>query len=142
MELIGLPASTLKNKRLKCVELFCGAGGTSTAIIEVAKAFDLYCELTGVNHWPIAIETHRKNHPEAELFCEDLHGSNPYRIFKEFELGALWASPSCFVAGTMVLTTKGLQPIEHIQIGEKVLTHRARLEGSKPNLPQLRQNMH
>ena len=95
VELTGLSGKTLRTKVLKCVDLFCGAGGTSTAMIEVAKAFDLYCQLTGVNHWPTAIETHRRNHPDANLLCEDLHGSNPYRIFKEFELDALWASPSC-----------------------------------------------
>ena len=91
--LSGLSGNTLKSKVLKCVDLFCGARGTSTAMIEVADAFDLYCQLTGVNHWPTAIATHRKNHPDAQLLCEDLHGSNPYRIFKEFELDAIWASP-------------------------------------------------
>lgn len=30
-------------------------------MIEVARAFDFYCQLTGVNHWPTAIETHRRH---------------------------------------------------------------------------------
>jgi DNA (cytosine-5)-methyltransferase 1 len=110
-ELSGLSAGTLKSKRLKCVDLFCGAGGTSTAIIEVASAFDLYCQLTGVNHWPAAIETHRRNHPDANVLCEDLHGSNPYRIFNEFELDALWASPSC----TTHSIARGGRPIDQDQ---------------------------
>jgi len=81
-ELSGLSANTLKSKRLKCVDLFCGAGGTSTAIIEVASAFELYCQLTGVNHWPTAIETHRRNHPDANLLCEDLHGFKSIQDFQ------------------------------------------------------------
>src|SRR5271165_985454 len=111
VDLSGLSANTLKSKRLKCVDLFCGAGGTSTAMIEVARAFDFYCQLTGVNHWQTAIETHRRNHPDANLLCEDLHGSNPYRIFKEFELDALWASPSCSTHSA----ARGGRPIDQDQ---------------------------
>jgi DNA (cytosine-5)-methyltransferase 1 len=111
VDLSGLSANTLKSKVLKCVDLFCGAGGTSTAIIEVANAFELHCQLTGVNHWPTAIATHRKNHPDAQLLCEDLHGSNPYRIFKEFELDAIWASPSC----TTHSPARGGRPIDQDQ---------------------------
>ena len=47
------------------------------------------------NHWPVAIETHKTNHPLVSHYCEDLNNVNPRKHFKENELHALWASPSC-----------------------------------------------
>ena len=109
--LTGVASSSIRAKTLKAADLFCGAGGTSTALIEVAEAFDLACRLTGVNHWPMAIKTHQENHPGAEHLCEDLHGSNPYRLFKEFELDVLWASPSCSTHSA----ARGGRPIDQDQ---------------------------
>lgn len=107
-ELSGLRSDTLSSRVIKTADLFCGGGGTSTAIIEVAEAFGMYCQLTGVNHWPLAIETHSLNHPRAVHFCEDLHSFNPRKYFREFELDAIWASPSCISFST----ARGGRPID------------------------------
>lgn len=109
--LAGLTAANLRDKTIKCADLFCGAGGTSTGLIELAEAFELHCQLTGVNHWPTAIKTHQQNHPASKLLCEDLHGSNPYRLFHEFELDILWASPSCVTHSA----ARGGRPIDQDQ---------------------------
>ena len=72
--LTGVASSSIRAKTLKAADLFCGAGGTSTALIEVAEAFDLACRLTGVNHWPMAIKTHQENHPGPSIsarICTD-----------------------------------------------------------------------
>ena len=46
-------------------DLFCGAGGTSTGAEKAVRAMGDSMVLTCVNHWPIAIESHRRNHPSA-----------------------------------------------------------------------------
>jgi DNA (cytosine-5)-methyltransferase 1 len=69
------------------VDLFAGAGGWSTgatqAGVRVAAA---------VNHWPVAVETHRRNHPGAEHRCQDAALMDP-RDLPAFDL--LLASPAC-----------------------------------------------
>jgi len=58
------------------IDLFCGAGGTSTGI------FLADCDSTVtacVNHDAKAIESHRLNHPEAKHFIEDIR--NPEVVF-------------------------------------------------------------
>lgn len=51
------------------IDLFCGAGGTSTGI----HLADCDSEVVAcVNHDKNAIESHRKNHPEAVHYTEDI----------------------------------------------------------------------
>lgn len=76
-------------------DLFCGAGGTSTGALEAVRALGYRPALTAVNHWPVAVATHEKNHPEARHFCASLDALNPRELFKPGELKLLWASPEC-----------------------------------------------
>jgi DNA (cytosine-5)-methyltransferase 1 len=92
---LGLPNKCQKLGTFTMADLYCGGGGTSSAILEVADALNIQCQLTVWNHWAVAIETHRTNHPLVSHFCEDLNNVNPRKHFKERELDALWASPSC-----------------------------------------------
>jgi DNA (cytosine-5)-methyltransferase 1 len=83
------------------VDLFCGAGGTTTGF-----------EMTGgiakviacVNHDPLAIESHWKNHPNVVHFEEDIRTLklhplrdvvNMYRRQYPHALLVLWASLEC-----------------------------------------------
>jgi DNA (cytosine-5)-methyltransferase 1 len=52
-------------------------------------------DLLAVNHWPIAIETHSKNHPAARHLCESLDGVNPRKVVPGGKLDLLVASPEC-----------------------------------------------
>jgi DNA (cytosine-5)-methyltransferase 1 len=52
-------------------------------------------ELVCVNHWPLAIETHKKNHPEARHYCQDISTVRPPLIVPEGYLDLLMASPTC-----------------------------------------------
>lgn len=67
--------------------LFAGAGGDATGL-----------ELAGIrpvvaaNHWPTAIATHRRNHPDTEHRVKDLSEID-WRTFPATDV--LWASPSC-----------------------------------------------
>jgi DNA (cytosine-5)-methyltransferase 1 len=75
-------------------DLFAGAGGTSTALRMACEELGLKLRLTAVNHWPIAVETHAANHPEAEHLCETLDSIDPRKAIGK-RLDVLMASPEC-----------------------------------------------
>lgn len=72
---------------MKAVDLFAGAGGTTTG----AKLAGVNV-LCAVNHWPVAVATHAAAHPEAQHMCEDAAGLDPTTL-PDHDL--LLASPSC-----------------------------------------------
>jgi len=85
----------MKEINLRIVDLFCGAGGTSTGLIQAAGAAGKKVRLTAIDHWPRAIETHAKNHPGAVHLCENLDNINPRKLFPGGRLHLLMASPEC-----------------------------------------------
>lgn len=80
---------------LVMADLFCGAGGTSTGAVEAAEIVGRKPKLTAINHWPVAVETHALNHPEARHLCTNIDEVNPRKLFQEGELDLMWASPEC-----------------------------------------------
>lgn len=82
-------------KNYQIADLFCGAGGTSEGALEAVTFLGRKPELTAVNHWPVAIETHETNHPAARSLCTGVDAVNPRDLFGEEELDLLWASPEC-----------------------------------------------
>ncbi len=60
------------NKKIKAVDLFCGAGGSSSGIVLACKNLGFSLDLTAINHWNTAIRTHQSNHPDARYLCESL----------------------------------------------------------------------
>jgi DNA (cytosine-5)-methyltransferase 1 len=104
---------------LTLIDFFCGAGGSSQG----ATAVPGVTARLAANHWARAIESHALNFPATEHFQGDLHDADVRR----FPAGELfWASPECFVAGTLILTRRGLVPIEDVREGDMVFTHRRR----------------
>lgn len=102
------------------VDSFAGGGGASTGIeIATGVSPDI-----AINHDPEAIRMHKANHPYAEHYCEDVWQVDPVAACKGHYVGLAWFSPDCFVKGTLVLTETGYQPIENLQVGDKVLTHK------------------
>lgn len=81
--------------KYRIADLFCGAGGTSAGAVEAVAALGRQPEVTAVNHWPVAIETHTANHPDARHLCTGIDSVNPRDLFREDELDLLWASPEC-----------------------------------------------
>lgn len=61
------------NRKLYYVDLFCGAGGTSTGV-ELARLHGEKCAhvIACVNHDPNAIKSHAANHPNVIHFTEDI----------------------------------------------------------------------
>jgi DNA (cytosine-5)-methyltransferase 1 len=82
-------------KTILAADLFCGAGGTSTGLIQAAAATGRRVDLTAINHWDIAIETHAANHPGARHLCETLDAVNPRHLYPSGRINLLVASPEC-----------------------------------------------
>lgn len=84
-----MSASTYPIDEISAVDIFCGAGGFTTGI----KRADIRVKVKkAINHWPVAIATHAKNHPEVEHLCTDVDDTDPQTIGHST---VLVASPSC-----------------------------------------------
>lgn len=103
-------------KQLLYIDLFCGAGGTSTGV-ERARLNGKKCArvIACVNHDPNAIKSHAANHPNTKHFTEDIRtlDMKPLQAITDKERtknpGAkvvLWASLEC----TNFSKAKGGQP--------------------------------
>ncbi|MDQ1090637.1 DNA (cytosine-5)-methyltransferase 1 [Xanthomonas sacchari] len=93
---IELPRRVRK-RRMVVADLFCGAGGMSNGAARAMRELGLEMDLVGVNHWDIAIETNRRNHPEhaARIACANLETALPLDHVPEGRLDLLMAAPSC-----------------------------------------------
>lgn len=102
--------------RLLYIDLFCGAGGTSTGV-ENARYIGEQCAkvIACVNHDVNAIASHAANHPDALHFTEDIrtlelspliaHVKRMKTIYPDAQI-VLWASLEC----TNFSKAKGGQP--------------------------------
>lgn len=93
-------AEKLKFKKLRgqtvtSVDLFCGAGGTSTGLAQACQELGAKIELIAVNHWTVAVETHKQNHPWATHYCEAIERIDPRKAVPSGRLKLLVASPEC-----------------------------------------------
>ncbi|WP_368911610.1 DNA cytosine methyltransferase [Taklimakanibacter deserti] len=84
-----------RSRKILVADLLCGAGGSSTGCARALAELGLKMELVCVNHWGVAIETHKKNHPEARHYCQDIASVRPHIIVPEGYLDLLMASPTC-----------------------------------------------
>lgn len=93
------------NKKLLYIDLFCGAGGTSTGV-ESARYKGEKCSkvIACVNHDKNAIASHASNHPDALHFTEDIrtlelsplvYHVNQWKEKEPESLVVLWASLEC-----------------------------------------------
>lgn len=103
-------------KELLYIDLFCGAGGTSTGV-ERARMNGWKCArvIACVNHDPNAIKSHAANHPNTKHFTEDIRtlDMKPLQAITDKERAknpgakvVLWASLEC----TNFSKAKGGQP--------------------------------
>jgi DNA (cytosine-5)-methyltransferase 1 len=82
-------------RKIKVADLFCGAGGSSTGAKQAIEGLGREMELVCVNHWDRAIETHKRMHPEARHYCQDVASARPIECVPEGRLDLLMASPTC-----------------------------------------------
>ncbi|MFI9157474.1 DNA cytosine methyltransferase [Kitasatospora aureofaciens] len=72
---------------LTAIDFLCGAGGSSTGLVESGIQL-----LLGVNHWSVALQTHAANHPRADHLLSDV---SDIRMKYLPKADILWASPIC-----------------------------------------------
>ena len=86
-----MKASIKRKRRIRALDLFCGAGGSSwgarDAGVEIVAAFDL---------WPLAGKVHDANFPEAEFVKSRLENLSVGKLKKKFgRIDLILASPEC-----------------------------------------------
>lgn len=106
----------MENIKLLYIDLFCGAGGTSTGVEKAIYRKNKCAKVIAcVNHDSNAIASHAANHPEALHFTEDIRTLELSPLVKHIleerkkypnALVVLWASLEC----TNFSKAKGGQP--------------------------------
>jgi DNA (cytosine-5)-methyltransferase 1 len=81
--------------KIYAVDLFAGAGGTSTGLIEACEELGIKLNLVAVNHWEKAVKTHEANYPWARHLQADVEAVNPLEAVPNGHLDILVASPEC-----------------------------------------------
>ena len=102
----------MKQRVLNTADLFCGAGGAMTGMEDALEKKGVQHVGIAINHWKIAVETMKRNHPDVDTKCMSIEEAVPADLVPGGELDILWASPSC--------------------------THHSRAKGGKPRSNQLR----
>ena len=102
----------MKRRVLNTADLFCGAGGATTGMEDALEKKGVQHVGIAINHWKIAVETMKRNHPAVDTKCMSIEEAVPADLVPGGELDILWASPSC--------------------------THHSRAKGGKPRSNQLR----
>lgn len=72
---------------ITATDLFAGGGGSTEGLMQAGVHV-----VIAANHWQLAVDTHRDNHPETEHRVADLSEVD-WRTFPSTDV--LWASPSC-----------------------------------------------
>lgn len=84
---VGYKQPAIAWNGLTVTDLFCGAGGSSSGLVEAG-----YRVVIAANHWALAIESHQVNHPETDHSQADISQVDP-RYFPRTHV--LWGSPEC-----------------------------------------------
>lgn len=84
---IGYARPTVPWNGLTVTDLFCGAGGSSSGLVEAG-----YRVVIAANHWALAIESHQINHPDTDHSQADISQVNPAYFPRTH---VLWGSPEC-----------------------------------------------
>lgn len=87
------------------IDYFAGGGGASVGIeMALGRSVDI-----AINHDPMAIAMHRKNHPSTFHYTEDVMNVNiRKKIRPDDRVRLIWASPDC----TQHSRAKGGKPVE------------------------------
>lgn len=100
------------NREINTVDLFCGAGGATTGLELALERLGYRHRGIAINHWKIAVDTMRANHPAVDTKQMSIEEAVPADLVPGGRVDFLWASPSC--------------------------THHSRAKGGKPRSNQLR----
>ncbi|MEN1889538.1 hypothetical protein [Streptomyces mirabilis] len=93
------------------MDWFEGVGGSTQGADAVPGV-----KVTGAaNHWKQAIASHERNFPGVAHYIGDIRKA-PVWAWPITDIH--WGSPECFPAGTMILTRRGMVPIEDVAVGD------------------------
>ena len=81
-------------KEINTADLFCGAGGASTGCDEACRRLRFRRRGVAINHWRIAVDTMRRNHPNLNTLDCKIEEAIPAELVHG-KLHLLWASPTC-----------------------------------------------
>lgn len=84
---VGYQRPAVQWNGLTVTDLFCGAGGSSSGLVEAG-----YKVVIAANHWALAIESHQINHPDTDHSQADISQVNPAYFPRTH---VLWGSPEC-----------------------------------------------
>ncbi|WP_239638552.1 DNA cytosine methyltransferase [Halorubrum distributum] len=87
--------NSLAEPTVRAVDLFCGAGGTLEGLSQACDDLGLDLQVTAVNHWETAIETHKRNHPSGDHHVSKVEELHPPDVVEEGGVDVLIASPEC-----------------------------------------------
>jgi DNA (cytosine-5)-methyltransferase 1 len=89
------PITAVSAPDLVVVDMFCGAGGITTGLVQACKELGMQPKIIAINHWDIAIATHKRNHPEATHWCERVDSLDPRKLASNGRIDFLIAAPEC-----------------------------------------------
>lgn len=84
-----------RERTIYAADLFCGAGGASSALVGAVQELGLKLDLVAVNHWAVAIDTHQINHPGVRHILSSIETVKPRDAVPGGYLDLLLAGPSC-----------------------------------------------
>ncbi len=93
---------------IDAVDLFAGAGGTSSGLAEACLEMGVTVHLTAINHWLTAVESHKANHPWAVHLCQRVESTDPTEVAPSGHLNLVVASPEC----THYSVARGGKPVQ------------------------------
>jgi DNA (cytosine-5)-methyltransferase 1 len=83
------------SENIQAADLFCGAGGSSEGLVEAGLELGREVDLVAVNHNPLAVETHTRNHPDARHYLQDVRVVKPKDAVPSGHLDILLAGAPC-----------------------------------------------
>jgi hypothetical protein len=83
---------------LVVVDMFCGAGGITTGLTQACTELGIRPKVIAINHWNVAIETHKRNHPEATHWCERVDSLDPRKLTPDGRIDFLIAAPEMYAS--------------------------------------------
>ncbi len=85
-----------RNKPFIAGDLFCGGGGFSEGVARACERRGVKnIKMFAVNHWKLAVESHKKNHPWADHYWSKINQVDPRELVPSGRMNLLVASPEC-----------------------------------------------
>jgi len=75
--------------------MFCGAGGASAGVSSAIDELGHEEQAWALNHWKVAISTHKRNFPLSQSLCRSLNDLQPQDVGLRTKVCLQWCSPSC-----------------------------------------------